>query len=72
MLCVQGFQLFEVVAGPQKDPNYENMDTARGRFESLLNIDIEEDTVSKGRVEDVFRGIGGGASKAQYLSLIHI
>ena len=66
MLCVQGFQLFEVVAGPQKDPNYENMDTARGRFESLLNIDIEEDTVSKGRVEDVFRGIGGGASKAQY------
>ena len=44
MLCVQGFQLFEVMAGPQRDPHYESMETARGRLESLLNdgVDIED------------------------------
>lgn len=40
MLCMQGFQIFEVVAGPQLDPEYESMmESARGRLESLLNVD---------------------------------
>jgi RsiW-degrading membrane proteinase PrsW (M82 family) len=71
MLCVQGFQMFEVVAGPQKDPNYENMDTARGRLESLLNeeVDIEEAAFLESRGDDAFggaAGVGGGASKVRY------
>jgi len=44
MLCVLGFQLYEVIAGPQKDPMMERtMGTAAGRLQSLLSEQLADD-----------------------------
>ena len=43
-VCILGFQMFEVIGGPQADPHMEkNMGTAAGRLESLLNEDLNND-----------------------------
>ena len=52
MVCVLGFQMYEVIAGPQKDPMMEQtMGTAAGRLESLLSDEIQNEDLEGGSAE---------------------
>jgi hypothetical protein len=67
-VCILGFQMFEVIGGPQADPLMEKtLGTAAGRLESLLSENVNSDVEEAWGSKQILPSEGAGQKSLQYL-----